>query len=52
MVPIVVPPQVQDFALPYVELHEVRVCPFLWPVIPCGITIIVLEVDFASEKTS
>lgn len=50
--PIVALPQVQDFAVPHVELHEVPVCPFLWPVIPCGISIIVLEADLACEKTS
>lgn len=29
----VVPPQAQDFTLPLAELHEVRVCPFLQPVV-------------------
>jgi len=30
--PAVVPPHMQDFALPSVELHEVPVSPFLQPV--------------------
>lgn len=47
MVPVAVPPQVQDFALPFVELREVHVYPFLQPVIPHGISIIVLEVGSA-----
>ncbi|GAB0175715.1 cAMP-dependent protein kinase inhibitor alpha [Grus japonensis] len=32
LVPGVVPPQVQDFPLPFVELHEVPDSPFLQPV--------------------
>lgn len=50
--PVLVPPQVQDFALPLVELYEIPVSPFLQPVILCGISIIVLEIDSAYEKIS
>ena len=32
LVPGVVPPEVQDFPRPVVELHDVLVCPFLQPV--------------------